>query len=182
MKTKFEDKIITMKQASYDKTNKEYLSNSNIEVYDFDKIKDSFASSLNRGGATSPLSNDVLYCYEDRIYFIEFKNGRNINPHNLSRKNYDSTIILSKILDVSLNELCDKLCYILVYNSQYHQEESVVEQSTNRDKLGKKFSGLANKKFIKFNQGFFLNYIFSSVETLTEKEFQEEYVNNWEQE
>lgn len=175
----------TICDLSCDKTNGEYMTHSLVEAIDFDRVKDQFISGIGYRDCNSPMSNDALYTDSDGThYFIEFKNGAKIIPHELSQKNYDSTIILAMLLSEKLEVLRDKLQYILVYNEEKITEESInkrhVQKSKERDFIGKIFSKKANTTFVLFQQDFFKGYLFSEVFTLNKKEFQEMFVSKWE--
>ncbi len=175
----------TMRDLSVDSTNKEYMTDSLVQAIDFDRVKDQFTSGIGYRDCKSPMSNDALYIDSDGThYFIEFKNGANITPHELSQKNYDSTIILAMLLSEKLEALKDNLQYILVYNEEKNTEEFLikryVQKSKERDSIGKLFSKKANTTFVFFQQDFFKGYLFSEVFTLNKKEFQEMFVSKWE--
>ncbi|WP_270288226.1 hypothetical protein [Enterococcus casseliflavus] len=176
----------TIRDLSYDSTNDEYMTDSLVQAIDFDRVKDQFTSRIGYRDCKSPMSNDVFYTDSDGThYFIEFKNGANILPHMLSQKNYDSTIILAILLSEKLEDLKDNLQYILVYNEEKITEESLinryVQNSKERDSIGKFFSKKAKTTFIFFQQDFFKGYLFSEVFTLNKKEFQEMFVSKWNQ-
>lgn len=84
--------ICSMKKASKDTTNKTPMSESTLEVVDFDKIPNEYARG--RGWKGVPNSNDALYIdINGRWFFIEFKNGL-IKKEEIYRKIYDSLIML----------------------------------------------------------------------------------------
>jgi len=71
--SKFKPFISTLKETSFDKTNKVYLCNDERQkVYDFDKI------IKNKYPLKQPASYDALIIENKSIYCIEFKN-RNAN-------------------------------------------------------------------------------------------------------
>lgn len=67
------DCISTLKECSSDDANNEYLCDSEMEVYDFDLVKEKFCKKY----AMSQIKSvDSLFIKEDRIYLIEFKNQK----------------------------------------------------------------------------------------------------------
>jgi len=72
----------TIKDVSYDNSNHVYMTDSELPVYNFDTIKDWYASELAVDeNKLDVKSNDALYITSDSILFIEFKNG-NIDKGN----------------------------------------------------------------------------------------------------
>lgn len=111
------DYICTLKRASLDTANKQYMCESTIKVINFDKIPNAYAKG--RGWKSVPNSNDALYIsFENRWYFIEFKNG-SIDKADLYRKIYDSVIMLLEMNIIPDIEFVRKnIEFILVYNSE----------------------------------------------------------------
>ena len=71
--------ICTLKRASGDTTNNEYMCESGLRVINFDKIPDEYARG--KGWTGVPKSNDALYIdMNGNWFFIEFKNGKNQFP------------------------------------------------------------------------------------------------------
>lgn len=115
----------TLKDSSYDSANQIYLTNLSIEVYDFDKIKDEYVNRIikNYQGLSddSFRSNDALYRKENRLVFIEFKNGNitsKLEKEKIRSKISESLLILTDILNTTLSKIRKDCCYILVYNKK----------------------------------------------------------------
>ena len=112
----------TLSHTSLDKSSKVYMTDSKLMVVDFDEVKNQYVSSMGHREEAAPNSNDALYVSRnDRMYFVEFKNGK-VKPYKLMQKNYDSTIILSTILDENIANLKERLEYILVYDEEKNPE------------------------------------------------------------
>ena len=62
----------TLKETSKDDSNTEYMTESEMEVISFDKVKEAYVKELFGEGVASL---DALAVFEDRIELIEFKNG-----------------------------------------------------------------------------------------------------------
>jgi hypothetical protein len=81
-----------------------------------------------------------------------------------------------------LEMLKNKLTYILVYNESKNpcEEGRLVQESPSRVGIGSSFARKAAVRFYRFQQGFFENYLFSKVYTITVEEFLEEFIFTWE--
>ena len=174
----------TLSLTSLDKSRNVCMTGSQLMVVDFDEVKNQYVSSLGTRAVPAPNSNDALHVdRNDRMYFVEFKNGK-VDKYKLMQKNYDSTIILSTILDENIANLKERLEYILVYDEEKNPDGKdlgvLVQPAPSRDKIGKSFAKQSKVNFIKFNQGFFVNYLFSKVHTITKSEFEEKFVLAWE--
>ena len=94
IKVKWPRFFTTLKNASKDGSNTEYMTNSMIEVMDFDKIPNEY--SRGKGWPGVPKSNDALYIDSSSWTFIEFKNG-SVDKVDIYRKIYDSIIMLVEL-------------------------------------------------------------------------------------
>lgn len=174
----------TIKDVSYDNSNHVYMTDSELPVYNFDTIKDWYASELAVDeNKLDVKSNDALYITSDSILFIEFKNG-NIDKGNekaaLKRKIYDSYIILfdeiTNAKDVvlgfrsSLGFMLKHADYILVYNGEKNPSSK-----KNVIRHGYLEKGNIDIK-PRFGLSIFEGYLFRKVRTYTEEEFQKNFV------
>lgn len=189
-KVSLEDYPKSIKELSFDSSANEFMVHTPVQAIDFDSVKDQFVSSMGKRECSAPKSNDALYIDElGNYYFIEFKNGKNIQTskgrYELMQKNYDSVFILAFLLSEKIETLREKLQYILVYNEEKHDKEQLnerpVQESRERDNIGKSMFKKVNSPFIRFGQDFFKGYLFSEVFTLNREEFQEMFVSKWEQ-
>lgn len=75
----FRENISTLKKTSLDDENmgKKYMTDAEVSVVHFDKVKKAYVRSLELKPKFLPCSSDALYigCGE-KISFIEFKNGK----------------------------------------------------------------------------------------------------------
>lgn len=174
----------TVKDVSYDDSNKIYMSDSGLVVYDFDKIKDWYASTLaGDGNKLDVESNDALYIDDDNVLFIEFKNGnidRNKDRNALKRKIYDSCVIISDDITNTKSVvpsfrptagfMRENVDYILVYNGEKNppSKKNVIRHgyiSKGKGQIPARF-GISR----------FEGYLFRKVRTYTEQEFQINFV------
>ena len=72
----FKDNLSSFRETSRDTDGQEAgcMTNSEIQVINFDKVKESYISEMKL--PNTPCSNDALYIGKDeKIFFVEFKNG-----------------------------------------------------------------------------------------------------------
>ena len=129
----------TLMEASEDDKNGEYMTQSTEKVIDFDKVKEEYIKNILP--KVTPASNDVLMKIDDKIYFIEFKNG-NITKkeiYNVKRKIFESLLIFSDITGETISFTRENVNYILVYNGEKSKKyiEHIIEerQKCNLNKL-----------------------------------------------
>lgn len=127
----FDQYKITLKKASEDTCKNLYMSQLENLVINFDAIKNQYLSELSPKPSDTPLSNDVLFQYDDEWYFIEFKNGLIDNRLNaeIKIKLYDSLFIFLDLLNNDIEYSRKKINYILVFN----------EDTLDRNKISTQF-------------------------------------------
>lgn len=196
----FQQSISTLKETSKDKAKNpaEYMTDCNIPVFDFDRIKDWYTHNFLKGVSLTPASNDALFVSEKRIIFLEFKNGKidGIENNEIYRKIYDSLLMLldqkmecSQFIkgfesDISFSR--KHIEYVLVYNQEKYnkyktrqdkigQERQQIwdqpQPSAHRDQLYKTIRALGNQELIKFGLDRFEKYLFKKVHTYNKEEF-----------
>lgn len=174
----------TLKKASCDDGSgvKKYMTNSLLEVVDFDKIKNDYLKECKL--AEKPESNDALLEDDKGNYvFVEFKNGfigKKI-VFELQKKIYDSVFMFSGVTSLGIPVLRESLNYILVYNDKANcgnedkvlQEKCkyIVSSSPSFDRIGKTTAKWANKEYVCFGLSFFKGFCFKEVHTYTQGEF-----------
>lgn len=167
----------TLKKTSYDSTNQIYLSNLPTEVYDFDKIKEAYVNHMiktHQGLSTNSFrSNDALYLKENKLVFIEFKNGditSKIEKEKIRSKISESLLILADILNATLKETRKDCCYILVYNKKKN-EAFEKERSSSINMISDCMANLSGTNHL--IKGFYrYKVFFDKVYTINEKELE----------
>lgn len=113
IKTKYSNSLDSLKNASYDKENKVYMCQSDMEVVNFDNL--TFELYPNK----QPASYDALLIEEDieNIFCIEFKNQKtsDIDNTQLHKKVKDSDTTLKKLCsenNINKNDYNYKLCIV----------------------------------------------------------------------
>lgn len=178
---------VTLRETSFDSSNKEYMTQSTLEVINFDGLKEKFFKKIKNNSEQKLCSNDALYfCGDNEIYMIEFKNGRITKEeiYKLFWKNFDSVLIYMHYDLQDIGKLKDKLNYILVYNDDKNPDapgtSESISQSMSRNKLGQRLAENAKEEFVRFGLGYFKNYSFKSVYMLTKEQFEERFLSKWE--
>ena len=180
----FKQNMSTFKETSYDKDGEEpgYMTDSQIQVINFDKVKDGYIKNL--ALSNTPCSNDALYFGKDnKIFFVEFKNGvldeRPRRNFNLCKKIYDSLLIFNDIVNKNISFCRENLYFILVYNESKNRREACRTEKEESSKaiISKKIHKKAKKKFVRFGLDRFEKLYFKEVFTYTESEFEDAFLS-----
>lgn len=180
----------TLKKTSLDDGSgkNQYMTESQMSVVDFDKVKDNYARLNNI--TPTPKSNDALFnAREDDYIFVEFKNGKisQKKKYEIWEKIYNSVMIFGDITETTLSYMRENLKYILVYNETVQNGISAMESGTEKanevassaalDDIAKRVTGYGGKEFVKFGLDKFKGYCFKEVHTYNQNEF-EDYLKN----
>lgn len=162
----------------------EYMTDSQIEVVDFDKVKKEYAGNLHL--SIQPTSNDALYISTgSNDTFIEFKNGslwQEKKREEVRSKIYNSVLMLTDIIGENISYTRKHLNYILVYNETKNSDDeninvkTEVQDSQAREEISKSVFKLAKERKIRFGLERFKGYCFKEVATYTKEEFEQEFV------
>jgi len=164
--------LSTLKKASKDKNNGIFMTESKIQVVDFDKVPDKYSKV--KKISSIPKSNDALYIKGNRWYFIEFKNG-SIDKADIYRKIYDSLIMLVEMEIIENFEFSrENINYILVYNSDKYGK---AQKSEAREEINNYIEKLAKDEEKLFEVWKFEGYLFKATHTYTKELFQERFVS-----
>ena len=148
--------------------NNPYMTNSSLEVINFDAVKTEYVDSLHLSEV--PKSNDALLQKKDgSLVFVEFKGGQ-LNQrllYDLRKKIYDSILILGDILGETISHTRMNLDYVLVHS------DKAFGTPPSLDYIVKSVAENANEKHIKGGLNAFKSYCFREVATLTTDEFEE---------
>ena len=152
---RFSDELTSLKETSYDGVHDAYLTNLDVLVYNFDKIKEKYLKKIKDCQSLSTIvsfrSNDALYNKNEKLIFIEFKNGciTSIKEKAEIRvKISESLLILTDILDAKLKELRNVCCYILVYNKNKNVAFEKQRNNTSINQISTTLSHLAGTNFL----------------------------------
>ena len=175
----FKRNVTSFAETSKDTDSDEvkYMTHSEIKVVNFDEVKNEYIRDMKL--PITPCSNDALYVDADKKYYlVEFKNGKmnKLKIYNVQNKIYDSLLIFCDIVNQNISFCRENVSFILVYNEGKNPLEEG-KQENPRVAIGKYFSAKANKKFIRFDLEKFRTLYFKDVDTFTEKEFEEKFIN-----
>lgn len=187
----FKNNVSSFKETSKDSDSgtSEYMTQSEIEVINFDKVKDDYIKGMHL--SSTPCSNDALYISKDgEVYFVEFKNGRmkKEKVFNVYNKIYDSLLIFNDIIGANISFCREHVNFVLVYNESKNPCENgdiqnngiSNDESNNEDspkaRIGKYFTAKANKRYIRFDLERFKKIYFHDVFTYTENEFEKNFL------
>ncbi len=164
--------LSSIKDTSYNKSANIFLTNSDLQVINFDKVKDNFASDKK---INYPKSVDALYYNDGILYFIEFKDAE-CKEHILHKKIYDSIIILSSKLNISVNEIVKNSIYIVVFSSEKNKDitsKNYIENPTEYYDITNAVGNFFQEHTILFNLEQYKNYLYKDVYTVNEISFNE---------
>lgn len=180
----FRNNITSMKKASKDDANNEYMTECQKPVINFDKVVENYCKGIH---ISIVGSNDALVIHEDgdTATFIEFKNGRindTASRNKILKKIYDSLLIFSDITNKNISETRKHMNYILVYNDVKNCDDSnpktEYRECESRDEIDKILLGYGKETHIKYGLEFLKGYCFKNVNTYTKSEFEELFVKN----
>jgi len=122
----------TLKIASCDSTNNQYMTEDENEVVNLDI----YAKSISKN--CTPRSCDALFFYEaeHKWYLIEFKNGILINEcskckvneekYKIKEKIFESLLLLTKELNKTVEFFQKNVTFILVYNKSRNSRKNIL--------------------------------------------------------
>lgn len=164
----FTDFFETLKQMSYNKNAKEYLTQSELEAVNFDRYT---ASKYEYTQENIPSSNDALFLTLEYNYFIEFKAGKegNIKSKELYKKNKDSIDTLVIKAGENIDDIKAHYVYILVYK----------KEDKPRTGIGMYLAKYAGESFFPFNLDEYKENFFNDAHALDYKDFNENFINTY---
>lgn len=151
-------------------------------VINFDKVKINYCESYGSSDKASQSVDVLILNKQDKIVFIEFKNGKINNRDKKSRlksKLRDSILIFNDVNKLELDFSRNNVEYILVYN-QAENRSSVSEQNgaeitdSLRD-IQQSFAKKAGEEFVYFGLDVLKQVFNLDVHTYTKTEFDEYY-------
>jgi len=181
----FNDNKSTLRTTSKDDSNEIFLTESILEVVNFDMVKKDYIRNFEI--AEEPASVDAL-CSDGNgeLYFIEFKNGYIDKKavYEIWLKIFDSLLIFTDITCKSINFTRKNMKLILVYNEGKNPlPEGVVDKlqvSLSRESIARFFiEKKARRKFIRFDLERFDELYFKGVFTYPQTVFESKFVQQF---
>ena len=171
--------VAGMKGRSYDESRKQYMTESQLKVINFDRFSKYYCKTT--GVAKEPTTNDALYkTATGKWVFIEFKNGT-IKKDEIYRKIYDSLIMMIEtgmIPDFAYART--QMSYILVYNKEIILQEKREKEQTSKDRMHRHMEEKADEIFCLFGLEKLREYLFEDTQTYTKEQFEKEFVEKYE--
>lgn len=161
----FKNNIDTLKGTSLDSSHNVYMSNSSIKVINFDNVKKQYSSDNHFPCEVH--SVDAIAKTEDRLLFIEFKNGSKFES-NLRLKALESMFIFYDIVKETLDFSKNNVELVLVYNETKAPTNLLFKQHEFKK---------SGKKYIGFDIDNYYQLLYKDANSFSETEFNE-YVNN----
>lgn len=170
--SEFKCSISELKKTSYDDSNEQYMTESNLSVYNFDNVMKHYCKSR-KIKKYIPSSADAFYvCKNNEMYLIEFKNGR-INKEDIfgiKKKILESLLVMTDLFKIHISDTREDLNFILVYNNV--KNTSYEEMVQSLDDIAKNDNSMYSLKL-------FEKIYFKEVFTLNQEEFENDFVKKW---
>ena len=164
------DHFTTLKRASEDDSKGEYMTQSLLEVINFDKIPNEFARG--KGWPGVPKSSDALYIDSSSWTFIEFKNG-DVDKTDVHRKIYDSILMLLELgIIPDFDYVREHINYIVVC----HKERFITQKAPSLAAIQAHVQNRAKSEIVLFELAKLKGYLLAEVHTYSPKEFEEIFV------
>lgn len=163
----------TLKQTSYDDAKKEYMTESEYPVIDFDAVKEAYL--LNKGAKIEELkSADALVNCAQKIVFIEFKNGSmKHEKKGVKEKMKDSMFILADLLDCTIDYVRNNVAFVLVYNNSKNPRSSPA-----MDTLAEIVAKLGHDRICRFGFDNYRELYFGKIVTYNDEQFNKDIMDS----
>ena len=123
----------------------QYMTSSETEVVNFDLVKRHYVNGfgLSENAITSV---DAIVPLEDRILFVEFKNGQ-VNNRNIKDKARDSLLVFLEIIGENIAFSRSNIDFIVVYNLEKNPlprqvQKGQLQETPSRVSIADHFMGL----------------------------------------
>ncbi len=164
----FDDCLQSMKETSRDFANQESMCDLEIEVVNFDKVKDKYVKIV--CPPCGAKSVDALLRLEDKSILIEFRNKGYEDDRmsgselfGIKEKIYDSLLIYCDITEKTISNTRENLDFILVYNSEKSRSREYIEDHIN--------AKANNEEMIRFGLQKYQKLYFKHVHTYDKAKF-----------
>lgn len=166
------ENITSVKESSFDDSNKCSLVDDHRLVVDFDRVKQNLTAKMHKS-EDGTKSVDALSSNGDKTLFIEFKNEsiNNSGKLKIRIKAIDSILIWSEITRKKWYEFRDDIEFILVYSKEKNKNKVRKEFEKSQNEIHDHFMNLAGKEMVYFEMSELANYHFTAVHTYNEDEF-----------
>lgn len=167
-----------LKETSKDNSNTnhiQYMTSSETKVVNFDLVKRRYVNDLGLS-EDAITSVDSIIPLEDRILFVEFKNGK-VNNRNIKDKARDSLLVFLEIIGENIAFSRNNIDFIVVYNLEKNPLPSQVQkgqlqETPSRVAIADHFMGKAKKEFICFGLALYERLYFRNIHTYPKERFE----------
>ena len=164
----FQNNLKSLKETSHDDCNDVYMTEDLSPVISFDDVMKEYLSS--RGCQEEALQSvDAIARFDERPFFIEFKNGslnEKETKFKIPGKIKDSLLVFGDITNRTISFTRENAEFILVYNLSKNP-------SRNIDNINEHFLSYAKEENIRFGFVRYKSVYFKDVHTYSEEEFEE---------
>lgn len=154
----------------------QYMTSSETEVVNFDLVKRHY---VNRFGLSEDAitSVDAIVPLEDRILFVEFKNGQ-VNNRNIKDKARDSLLVFLEIIGENIAFSRSNIDFIVVYNLEKNPlprqvQKGQLQETPSRVSIADHFMEKAGKEFICFDLERYERLYYRNIHTYSKERFGE---------
>lgn len=154
----------------------QYMASSETEVVNFDLVKRRYVNGfgLSEDAITSV---DAIVPLEDRVLFVEFKNGQ-VNNRNIKDKARDSLLVFLEIIGENIAFSRSNIDFIVVYNLEKNPlprqvQKGQLQETPSRVSIADHFMGKAGKEFIRFDLERYERLYYRNIHTYSKEKFEE---------
>ena len=154
----------------------QYMTSSETEVVNFDLVKRHYVNGfgLSEDAITSV---DAIVPLEDRILFVEFKNGQ-VNNRNIKDKARDSLLVFLEIIGENIAFSRSNIDFIVVYNLEKNPlprqvQKGQLQETPSRVSIADHFMGKAIIEFICFDLERYERLYYRNIHTYSKERFGE---------
>ena len=152
------------------------MTSSETEVVNFDLVKRCYVNGFDLSEDTIT-SVDAIVPLEDRILFVEFKNGK-VNNRNIKDKARDSLLVFLEIIGKNMAFSRSNIDFIVVYNLEKNPlprqvQKGQLQDTPSRVSIADHFMGKARKEFICFDLERYERLYFRNIHTYSKERFEE---------
>lgn len=171
---KYRAALKELSRDNRDSGNDQYMTESQFEAVDFDKVKTVYTNQLGLSEECAA-SADALLQTEQELMMVEFKNGK-VNNRNVKDKIRDSLLLFCDITEKTISYTREKMDFIVVYNvdrnplpNQLRKQE--VQDAPSREEISSYFLRKGKEELIRFDLERYKHLYFREVHTYTQEEF-----------
>lgn len=173
------DNIESLKITSKDDSdldNIQYMTSSETEVINFDLVKRRYVNGLGLS-EDAIASVDAILPLEDKILFVEFKNGK-VNNRNIKDKARDSLLVFLEIIGRDIAFSRSNIDFVVVYNREKNPlprqvQKGQFQETPSRVSIANHIMEKAKRKFIAFDLERYEKLYFRNIHTYDEEKFEE---------